>query len=417
MVYLLIGALTLGMGQDTLVITLEDATRRALDISPAVAAARGAIHIPRGERAEAFWPFPDNPAVSFGRVRRRSPGTTVFDREWSITQSVGISGDWLVRTSAAGQRIKAAEELVADAERRVRMQTSFLYLDLAIAERQAALADSNAMFAERLAQFARRQMAAGEINRLEQNTAILEAARARSRAERARANTEAAAAQLHRMLGLSGDPDLRTSSLPAVPVGPVPDADVLLGIAWDRRPDLRAATFGLRAAGRDVTAARLSVIPQLTVSLISGREDGTDRLRGFAIGFSVPLFHNGQQTRGLATAGRAAAAATLTAVERALRADVVAALSRFHRARNAERRFASDVLRAAADNVALTETALTEGEVSLTDVVVLRSAAVNAQIEYLDVRADLTRAWFALAGALDLTPHALNELLGNPEDQ
>jgi outer membrane protein TolC len=69
------------------------------------------------------------------------------------------------------------------------------------------------------------------------------------------------------------------------------------------------------------------------------------------------------------------------------------------------------VLRAATENVTLTERALAEGEVSVTDVVVLRSAAVAAQLEYLDVLGEATAAWFELAAALNTSPAELAELL------
>ena len=160
------------------------------------------------------------------------------------------------------------------------------------------------------------------------------------------------------------------------------------------------------------TAARLVVIPSLTVSAFKGREDATDDLLGLAVGLRIPLFHRQQASVGAAEAQRAAAGAQLVAAERAIQADVLAAGARFLRARTAERRFATEVLRAATENVTLTERALSEGEVSLTDVLVFRATAVNAQLEYLDVLRDAADAFFALAAAVAAEPTDLAALLG-----
>ena len=94
-----------------------------------------------------------------------------------------------------------------------------------------------------------------------------------------------------------------------------------------------------------------------------------------------------------------------------MRAEVLAAGARFLRSRAAERRFATEVLRAATENVTLTERALAEGEADLTQVLVLRGAAVAAQLEYLDVLQASAEAWFDLAAALAVEPDQLAALL------
>lgn len=411
MVPLLVAAALIPAQADSLVVTVEDAVARAIVVSPIVAAADGAIRAPRGERAEAFWPFPDNPSIEYGRVRRRASGSTVYDRQWTVTQKVEIGGQWIFRASAAGRRLRAQEELAVDARRRVGLEARLAYLALAIAERRSALTDSNAVFAERLSEFARLQLDAGEINRLEYNVAVLEAARARSEAERTRAEHSAAASDLGRLLAVEPGTIPRTASLPQAPDLGALDEATLLALARDRRADLASARSAEEAADRTLTAARLSFIPNLTISAFSGRDEGTDNLLGFGIGFTVPLFHRGQTARGVAEADRSLARAAFTATERRIRAEVIAVRQRFLRARASERRFATDVLRAATENVTLTQTALAEGEVSVTEVVVLRSAAVAAQLEYLNVLTDAAASWFELAATLNATPAELAELL------
>lgn len=405
------GVLQVGAPTDSFVISLEDATRRAVALSPAVLAAIGAVRAPRGSRAEAWWPFPGNPTLEYGRVRRRTTSGTVYDREWVLSQEIEIAGQWAWRGSAASALVGSAEARVDDSRRFVALEARRAYAALAVAEPRAALTDSAAAFAERLAEFARQQFEAGEMNRLEWNAAVLEAARARSGAERAGADAAGAAADLARLLALPPDSTPRTAALQPIPALRWGSDSVLLTLARARRPDLRASEALRRSADRNLTVARLSFIPNLTISAFNGREEA-DRLLGFAVGLKVPLFYRQQARIGAAEADRAAARAELTATDRAVQAEVLAAGARYLRARAAERRFATDVLRAATENVTLTERALAEGEVNLTDVLVLRATAVNAQLEYLDVLRDAAEAWFELAAALGAEPADLPALLG-----
>ncbi len=413
MMVLLLGANMLAVQHVPVVVSLEDAVERVVAVSPAISAARGVVAAPRGQRSEAFWPFPSNPTFEYGRVRRRSTGTTVFDREWSVSQEIEIAGQWLRRRGAADYLVRSAEETVVDLRRKVMLEARIAYLNLSIAERRAALTDSAAAFMERLAVFARQQLEAGEISQLEYNAALLEAARARSAAERAQADRAAKAAELARLMDLPRDQGLSTGPLPRVPELQISDPSTVLALATARRADLSAATFAANAADRSLAAARLAFIPNLSIALFGGREEETDNLLGVSIGFSFPLFKRGQASRGMAAARRALADAELAATERAIRSQVRSAVERFQRTTRAERRFMTGVLGVAAENVGLTETALIEGEVSLTDVMVLRTAAVAAQLEYLEVLSDATEAWFQLAAAVNADPAELVSLINN----
>ena len=119
----------------------------------------------------------------------------------------------------------------------------------------------------------------------------------------------------------------------------------------------------------------------------------------------------------MAEAERAVARAELAESQRLIQAEVRTAVERYVRAQLAERRFATDVLSAAAENVTLTETALREGEVSVTDVIVLRTAAVNAQLEYVDILGGVTAAWFQLAAAMNVPPETIAGLLDTEVEQ
>jgi len=412
----LLGALQSGAARDTVVLSLDDAARRATAVSPLVELAIGELRRAEGLRAEAGWPLASNPGVDFNRTRRRAAGATSYDHEWVISQELEIAGQWSLRRRAASALTRASSARIEDGRRLAALEARQLYVALSVAERRNVLADSAAAFAERLAGFARRQFEAGEMNRLELNAAILEGARARSVADRIAADRSAAAADLGRVLALPPDSALRTQTLPVIPEFTWTSDSALVALARGRRPDLLASQQGYASARAAATLAGRSLFPNLVFSLNAGAEGGTDRLLGFGLGFSVPLLYRGQAVRGAAAAELATAHSQLSTTERAVLAELQTATSRYSRARSAERRFAREVLGAAEENVILTERALQEGEVSLTDVILLRRTALDAQLEYLDVLTTSYFAWFDFAATLGAEPTDLPSLLSGTEN-
>ncbi|MDZ4862262.1 MAG: TolC family protein [Gemmatimonadota bacterium] len=411
----LLGTLQGSAARDTILISLDDAAQRAVSVSPLVEAARGEVSRARGLRAESGWPFAGNPTVGYTRTRRRTTGLTTHDYDWTIAQEVEIAGQSFLRRGAASALTRASVARVDDSRRLAALEARSTYVSLSVAEQRSVLADSAAAFAERLAGFARRQFDAGEMNRLELNAATLEGARARSSADRTAAEREAARAELHRVLGIPGDSMIRTVALPSVPDLTWTSDSTLLAVARARRPDLLAALEIYGSARRFATLAGRALVPNLALSLNTGQEAGTDRLFGVGVGVSVPLFYRQQGAKGAATAELATAHAQTVALERRIVAELRTSTAAYTRAHSAERRFAADVLGAAIENVALTEQALREGEVSLTDVILLRRTAIDAQLEYLDVLTTSYFAWFDLAAALGGEPHDLPALLRGME--
>jgi outer membrane protein TolC len=189
------------------------------------------------------------------------------------------------------------------------------------------------------------------------------------------------------------------------------DRSRILELARSRRADLASVNLQAAAADQDVTVTRLDLVPTLALSGFTGREEATDDLLGFSVGLRLPLFRRQQAATGAAQAERARARSDLATAERLVQADVRAVADRYERTRIASLRFAGEVLQAALDNVRLTEVAFAEGEVDVTEVIVLRGTAVAAQLEYLEVLQDAYGAWFQLAAVAAAEPDELSQLL------
>lgn len=404
------GALQLAVRGDTIDLTMAEVAARAVAASPAVATAAGAIRAPLGLKSEWWGPFAGNPTIEVGRTNRQSPLGKFDDRAWAVSQEVDPLA-WRERRRAAESEITSIGARRRDVERMVALEAQRAYIALAIAQRRATLTDSAASFAERLAAYAKRQFDAGETNRLELNATTLEAARARSAAERADAARAAAGAEVARLLALPATITLRAVDLPLLPDPSTVADTTLIAAGLANRQDLRAAEAAREGAERRLSSTRLALLPTVTMAMTGGQESGTDRLTGFQVGLQVPLFHRQQAATGEAEALRVAATSEAIAARRAIQAEVQGAAALYRRGRSAEQRFTANVLPAANENVRLVERALAEGEVNLTEVLVLRGAAVGAQLEYLDVLRDAVEAWVGLAAAVAANPQDLDRLI------
>lgn len=402
------GVVSAQQAERAFTIELDEAVARAVRASPSVRVAEGGIESARGYRAESRWPFSANPTVEYERARRGGPDGQAYDYGWTFRQQVEIAGQSFLRAGAGNRRVAAAEQWVMDAARVSALDARLAYVTLHLAERRASLSSENAELAEQLATVARRQLDAGEVNVIEFNTAALEAARARSQAARLEAERQAAAAYLGSLMAVRGDSVVVTAQLPPLPELPA-SLNLREASALERRPDMQAATLELEAADRILSASRRSFVPNVELGLFTGQEAGTDDLLGFSLGFSVPLFHRGQADVGAARADRAVAGALADGTARLIRAEVEAEARRYAGAYEAERRFATDLLAAGAENAELAAVAFEEGELGIADVVVFRTTALATQLEHLEVLSDAYGAWFSLAAALNVEPTELIE--------
>lgn len=394
---------------DTVRLSLQEAVARARAVSPAVLAARGSVAAARGARSEAGWPLPSNPRLAYEAGNSKTPaGGTMYDYQWTLSQSFEVGGQSFLRAAAAGDRVEAAGKRVEDARRIAGLDVAHAYVSAFLAIRTAqvvAAADSMAM---RLDTFAARQFGSGEINRLDRNAAILSAVTARTRLERALADRDTALASLAAVLGLPRDSVPWPSALPPLPdVSSLTTHDsALVALARLGRPDIGAAELETEAARQDQTLAHRALVPDLNLSGFGGHQQG-EAVFGLSVGIGIPLFHRQQAAIGLATQRESEAEAVLMAAERSLRAQVESASSRFDRELRAAREVGQDALRAARENAELSERALEAGELGVPEVVTLRAQALGVQLDHLAALESAYRAWFDLAAALNVEPGAL----------
>ncbi|HET9599215.1 MAG TPA: TolC family protein [Anaeromyxobacteraceae bacterium] len=403
-------------------LTLEDALLELEARSLTLEQARSRVEQAAGVSRQAL--APSLPTLTAAGNYTRNSDAALFSRPSAITggaaetvviqpqQVFGVSGALRVPLIVPSAWLEAAA--ARSAERGASASADAVRLQLRAALRQAAFGGTGAEevvaateravdSAEEQARSAERAVAAGTGVPLAVLQARTEAVRRRSDLARARADLERARLASGVLLGRA-----EPVRIPAAlePGAPAPDARALLEEAQGRRPELRAATEQIAAAERQLTAARLRWLPQLSASgavfaqtepLPTGQEDGWR----VTVDATWPIFEGGaregrsHQAEAAAREARAAAEAERVAVaqevEDAVR-DVDVAGERL--------RLAEDQVTLAGEAAATARRGFAGGVSSSLDVLDANDRLYQAEVGLADSRARLGAALAALDRAV-----------------
>ena len=313
-------------------LRVDDAVAVALARSPDVARALARLGLAWADLVEAS--RISNPTLSLSALDSDRSGE---DTQVGVSFSLGLS-DLLVLGSRAriarGEFDGAQEEAVRELQSLV-AETRKEYFALVGAEQVARMRDVVATAANAATALAERYRIAGNIPALELNLHQAEGASAAIEAERARADALSARASFAMRLGLAdGEAFAVAESLP-LPAGELEDADALVALALDSRPDLAAARRRAEVLADSLgVTRRFRWLGDFEVGVESERETDGARLTGPAVSLQLPLFHQNQAAVARAEARVDLAEADALALERSIAQRVRAA----HAAVAADRR-------------------------------------------------------------------------------
>ena len=361
--------------------------------------------IARGELRQASVLLPSNPTaelLSAGGGKGAEP---------AISQQIELFGQRGVRRSAAGAGMERARATIADVTRRTLGEVDRSFYRLVAATQRAELAADVLTLNKRLADAAARQLGAGEISRLDYNLAVVELGRSQSRALATRRARETGAVAFRRLVGVPlgtpiapvldstqhppalGDSVLVVATTATVEDTVALDADSLVALAVQRRPDLAERAAAVRQANAQASLARREALPNLVVRGASEQDPGSPRTFRPGIGLTLPVFN---LNRGEVQARRAAArqaALDRAALVSQVRADVASTLTAYRAAVEEVDVLERTVLAPARQNRRLLETAYREGEIGLAVLLLIRNQVTDAELEYWE-------AWLAEREAL-----------------
>ena len=380
-------------------LSRSDALARARDQAPAVLIARARIEESRARLVGAHLRHPENPSLDLsGGPRGRKDGGTYADLEVGYSQRFETGGQRDARIAAADAGIVAATAEADNARRVVLASAASLFLRVSWVQARVALLESSEQAAAAVLRLATLRYAAGDIAILDVNLSRSALARARSARIAADADRRVSRAELGRMVGMPGVEIVVSDALSEARHA---ELDRLLA-AIDTRPDLRALEAGLAEANADVRLGAASHRPDVSLGGRLKREGGEHAvIAGLTI--ALPAVHSGQE---LQAAGSARSARFRQELEVA-RANAVGEVRALHDAfvvrRAAAEAFEQDALPTAIESDALAQRSFEEGQLNLTDLLVVRRELLDTRLEYLDrllEAADTAIARDAAAGVL-----------------
>jgi NodT family efflux transporter outer membrane factor (OMF) lipoprotein len=283
-----------------------------------------------------------NGQIPIGNIPGFSREFPLFDLGFDASWELDLWGRKTRQIEVAQARVGQAEMAAQGTRLQLVAELARAYVDLRLAQSEAALAGDALAERRRLADLTALLARAGEASAIEASRASADADNAQAAHANAQAAVRAAALRVAVLAGAAPEAMLPRLEAPA-PI-PAPPAAIAAGLPSDllrRRPDIRAAERDLAAATAEAGVATADLFPRLTLSLGLGQQaravgdllDGDSTRLQAGGGLAWPLFRGGT-TRALLRAANArtdqATARYDAAVIQAL-ADSEAAINRFDR--------------------------------------------------------------------------------------
>lgn len=385
-------------------LTLSVASERALAQSPDVHAAEAEVRAATSRLEGASILLASNPELS-GRVGPRdNAGLRTIDYEAALSQRVELGGQRGARVAAARAALEAAEARLSATRARVAAEVREALGRASAARLRAVIALESLRFAELAAKAAERRFQAGDIARIDVNSARVERGRAARGALEADRERLAAVGELELLLGYEPGtaPDVL---LGLEESGPVVQGDLedLVREALASRGDIAAARLDVTAAEEEASLATRSVVPSPAFGVSFAREDSAHIVLG-TISIELPAFARNQGQRGATAARAQQARIALGALERRTEQEVRLAAERVRSARQLLDAFDPATAAALAEDLTLATRAYETGQIELLRYQQVRRDAVDARRDRIDVLEALNRAAAQLDRALGRGP-------------
>jgi outer membrane protein, heavy metal efflux system len=389
-------------------LTLGQAWLLAEQNSLSLKVARAELIAAEGRAEDASAPLWNNPEVSAERTHRTTPQPdlpTVTTREWAaaISQPFEIAGQQGYRRAAARGELEAARHQVEESLRQVRADVERRFVQVLSLQSRVANERTALQLIESTARFAGKRVEAGEDSKLDGNFAQVEAGRARSQLAGLEDQLLQARAELGEILQW---PD---SSLPEAagelePRVASPPLEQLLARATERA-HLRTLLSREEAARNRLDLERAARFPDITLGLGVAREGPNDlreKVTTLTVSVPLPLFKRNAGNVAQASADLSKAQAERQAGER----DIPAAVrTLWLRNRGLQARvdaLRDTVLRTLEENQRLSQKALAEGEIGVSQIVLVNRQLLEARRELIDALTELRLTRISLEHAAGL---------------
>src|SRR5438445_6680225 len=269
-------------------VSLAEAVRRALDVQPAMARARGDATNAGWQNRGAFGAFLPTVTLASTASRQNAQsvgGIGVEVQAGTYTYSSGVTASVDVFTGfrrLANYRNADATQDAADAEvvnQRYLVSAAtaqFFYTSLAN-EELVRVAEAQLERAKEELQISVNKFQAGAATRSDTLTATVDLGNARLALLQAQANLATAQANLARQIGVDGV----VRAMPDAQLPPVPDPTALRTVALRQAPAVMQAAASERATAATLWSNRLQYFPRLTPSYNTSSQGLNEPWQGF----------------------------------------------------------------------------------------------------------------------------------------
>jgi cobalt-zinc-cadmium efflux system outer membrane protein len=398
-------------------LTVAEALRLARTLNPDVIQAAIAVDSARADLTIAS--MIQNPGVSssVGKTFNYHPADChgCSDIPWSVGLSdQGSLADLLIgkrrlRKEAAERALSATKDSRYDAERQLVSLVKQRYLAVSLAKESLGFAAENLASAVKTQDLVKIRYQTGLISEADVTRAEVATLEASQAADQAEAALEQANVSLMLVFGLSGEPtfEIGTEYQQAVIPPPLanPTRESLLGLALERRPDLRAAKKQVESAESSAALARRQRWPDVSFSAQYSQEGtSTNSIQpptaSFGMSFTLPVFYQEQGEVAKAEAAVRSQKVDYQKLLSEVNGDVENGLSAFESACLRVKRMDSSLLLAAERSFSLTKVQYEKGAASLLELLDAQRTLIGVKTERLQILDDFWTAVFQLEAAV-----------------
>lgn len=369
-------------------LTLDTALEMAARNNPTLQRTRAQIFSVQGELDDAYPLLWNNPQVALERRRSiEALGEQNHDGGIGFSQTFELGGQQRIRRTAAAANQRAVAEEIEAARRSVLVAVAQQFILILSLSEQLELEEAQMEILRVTSEAVGARVEAGETGLIEGNLATIEADRAGNQLAETNEQLIRARATLASLLQVSLTEITELSGSLEMPV----DSRSLeeLQKSTDDHPLFKSVVAQEEAARSRLQLERRARVPDLTVQLGYSTENtavggGSDRITTLDISFPLPLFHRNDTGVGQAMTALAQVEIDRESTRQTLEASVLELWLRLQSLRQRSAQLQSAVLPRLEQNQSLAMRALEEGEISLTEFLLVRRQVLDGQQDLIE---------------------------------
>jgi len=374
-------------------VSLDEATRMALQGNPTYRMA--ATEVPRsiGARRDVEPLFPTNPLLD-GEAGPRKEGTgddatTQASYAVRLQQRINLPGQRSARLNAADQAIELARTRVNAIGAEIRARVRGAYIAALVADRRRQFSEQEVDFLARAYEAAAARAESGASSDIERRLAESELGLARVARARALADGERGLQDLRAVLNVPYDRLVLLTTTLRRPPDRALERERFLEVARQRRRDLVALRQEGKAIDAEIARLRAERLPVVALGVTGEQDSPREYWVGPSLAIAPPVWQRQQGALAIAAADRQRQQIALEASEQAAARDLWLACDLVQRRREEIDLYEQTVLPATERTRDLVFEGWRAGKFDIFRVLVAERDLVNARLNYLESLATL----------------------------